>query len=292
LIKTLIDLAIPALTFTLLVVVGLDLTANDFARVRQQQGVVIFGLIAPVVILPPLALGLTWMFRPAPEITAGLLLIAACPIAGISNAYSYLARASTALSVTLTGLSCMAASVTIPLVGKALELALERPLGLSAPIPLLVGQLLLVLGLPVAIGMWMRQRVPHVAERYAPVLQRVAFGGTGLVLFLIIADAPGAFWGGLAATVPLAAMFVAGSIGAGWMSATLVTLDRGDRFTLAAEFGARNVAVAMAIAVTLLGRIEFARFAVTYTLTEIPLMLAAIALFRRQLTLSGQVRGA
>jgi ACR3 family arsenite efflux pump ArsB len=33
--------------------------------------------------------------------------------------------------------------------------------------------------------------------------------------------------------------------------------------------------------VALLGRVEFARFAVTYSLTEIPLMLAAVAVFRR-----------
>jgi ACR3 family arsenite efflux pump ArsB len=38
----------------------------------------------------------------------------------------------------------------------------------------------------------------------------------------------------------------------------------------------------MAIAVTILGRVEFASFAVIYSLTEIPLMLAAIALFRRR----------
>ena len=37
----------------------------------------------------------------------------------------------------------------------------------------------------------------------------------------------------------------------------------------------------MAIAVTLLGRVEFARFAYTYFLTEMPLMLVAVALFRR-----------
>ena len=35
----------------------------------------------------------------------GLLLVAVCPIGGISNTYSYLARAATALSVSLTGLS-------------------------------------------------------------------------------------------------------------------------------------------------------------------------------------------
>jgi ACR3 family arsenite efflux pump ArsB len=68
---------------------------------------------------------------------------------------------------------------------------------------------------------------------------------------------------------------------AGWITGALVTKDRRDRFTLAAEFGSRNVGIAMAIAVTILGRVEFASFAVIYSLTEIPMMLAAIALFRR-----------
>jgi BASS family bile acid:Na+ symporter len=282
LVKTLIDVAIPAMNFILLAAVGLDLTTTDFARVHRQWAIVLFGLLAPLVILPTLALGLTWLFRPSPEVTASLLLIAACPIGGISNTYSYLAKASTPLSVTLTGLSCMAATVTIPLVGKGFEFALATPLGLSAPSPVLMGQLVLVLGFPVAIGMWVRQRAPGLAERRAPALRRAAFIGTGAVLFLIIVEAPGVFVSGLATTVPLAAVFVASSIVAGWLAAMLVTRDRRDRFTLAAEFGARNGGVALAVAVTLLGRLEFARFAVTYALTEIPLMLAAIALFRRR----------
>jgi ACR3 family arsenite efflux pump ArsB len=66
----------------------------------------------------------------------------------------------------------------------------------------------------------------------------------------------------------------------------LVTGDRRERFTLAAEFGTRNLGVAIAIAVTLLGSVEFARFALTYFLTEVPLMLMAIALFRKGDTLS------
>ena len=68
----------------------------------------------------------------------------------------------------------------------------------------------------------------------------------------------------------------------GWVTAAMVTDDARDRFTIAAEFGTRNLGVAMAVAVTLLGRIEFARFAYTYFLTEIPLMLVAIVLFKRR----------
>jgi ACR3 family arsenite efflux pump ArsB len=43
--------------------------------------------------------------------------------------------------------------------------------------------------------------------------------------------------------------------------------------------------VAAAIAVTLAGRVEFALFATTYFLTEAPLMLGAIIVFRRWLPL-------
>jgi bile acid:Na+ symporter, BASS family len=290
--KVPIEIVVPAMTFILLAAVGLDLTAADFAHVRRQLVVVLAGLVAPLVLLPSIAVGLTRLFQASPEITAGLLIITACPIGGISNTYSYLARASTALSVTLTGLSCVCASVTIPLVGKGFEMALAQPFPLSVPIPLLVGQLVLVLGLPVAVGMWVRRRAPDLAERAHLVLRRLAFLGIGVVLLLVIVDDPLAFAGGLWTTVPMAAVFVVSSMGAGWMTATLVTRDSRDRFTLAVEFGTRNVAVATTIAVALLGRVDFARFAATYFLTEIPLMLVAVALFRHRQALIGARRAA
>jgi BASS family bile acid:Na+ symporter len=270
------------MNFLLLAAVGLDLTRQDFARVRRQGRVLTTGLLAPVILLPPIALALVGLFRPDADIVASLLLIAACPIGGISNTYSYLAQASTALSVTLTAVSCLAATVTVPVIGRAFELALDRSLGLSAPLPLLIGQLLFVLALPVALGMWMRQRAPALADRYSPALRRVAFAGTALVLMLVIADAPAAFATGFLSAAPLAATFVVASIAAGWLAAAAVTRDVKDRFTVAAEFGTRNVGVALAIAVALLGRVEFARFALTYAVCEIPLLLLYVALFRRR----------
>ena len=279
--KTLISVAVPAMTFILLLVVGTSLTRDDFARLRHQRAVVLLGLFAPLLLLPPLALGLTWMFQTPPEVTAGVLLIASAPIGGISNTWSYLARASTALSVTLTGFSCLFASATIPLIGRGFELALGRPLELRAPMSQLTAQLLLVLALPVVLGMWVRHRSPDMAERHRSAMQNVAFTGLGIVLLLVFLDDTSAFVGELSTTVPLAAVFVTSSAAVGWMTATLATRDIRDRFTLAAEFGTRNVGVATAIAVTILGHVEFARFAATYFLTEVPLMLAAVALFRR-----------
>ena len=280
-VRALITYAIPATTFALLVAVGLDLRPVDFARVRRRPGVVAAGLLAPIVMLPPLAIALIWLFQPDPAVAASMLLIAACPIGGVSNTYSYLARAAPALSVTLTGLSCLGASVTIPLISKGLEFALDRPFGYSVPFTALLGQLLLALALPLAIGMMVRQRAPKFAERHAALFQRIAFFGIGLTLLLVGAENPRALAQGVSATVPLAAVFVIGSIGAGWIVGMLVTDDRRDRFTLAAEFGARNISIAIIIAVTILGRVEFARFALIYALVEVPLMLVAIVLFRR-----------
>jgi ACR3 family arsenite efflux pump ArsB len=118
--------------------------------------------------------------------------------------------------------------------------------------------------------------------KYRPTTQRLVFAGVGLILVLIILHDPRAFLGDLPTTVPLAAVFIVCSTAAGWMAAAMVTGDPHDRFTLAAEFGTRNLGVAMAVAITMLGRVEFARFAYTYFLTELPLMLVAVALFRRR----------
>ena len=280
--KTLIDISVPVLAFVLLAGVGLDLTVDDFRRVRRQPAPMLAGLVGPLFLLPPIAIGLAWAFQPTPEVTAGLFLVAACPIGGISNTYSYMARASTALSVALTGLSCLLCGLTVPAVGRFLEMVTSQPLKLTVPIPTLITQLLLMFSLPVALGMWARRRWADRARRYQPTLQNLAFTGVGLMLVLIILNDPRAFVGELPRTVPLAAVFIACSAAAGWMAAVLVTPDPRDRFSLAAEFGTRNLGVAIAVAVTMLGRVEFARFAYTYFLTELPLMLLAAALFRRR----------
>jgi len=280
-VQALIDTSVPILTVLLLAAVGMDLTWRDFVRLRRQPALVIAGLVGPVVFLPPIAVALAWVFRPPPEVLAALLLVAACPIGGISNTYSYLARASPALSVTLTGLSCLLAGVTIPFLGRMFA-AMSPDLSLSLPIPALLVQLLLLLTLPIALGMWVRQRRTDLAVAYQPLLQRLSFVGVALVLLLIVLDDPRAFFGGLSTIVPLVAAFVVCSTAAGWATAAVITADPRDRFTLAVEFGTRNLGVAMAIAVTLLGRVEFARVAYTYFLTEMPLMLIAVALFRRQ----------
>jgi BASS family bile acid:Na+ symporter len=275
-----LGIAAPVTTFILLVAIGLDLTSDDFARVQRQRLLVSAGVFAPLILLPAIAIVLTRLLESPPESAMGVLLIAASPIGSISNTFCYLARASMALSITLTGVSSLLAGVAIPLTGMVFTTILARPFELQVPFGQLSMQLLLLLALPVTLGMWLRRRAPALAARLGPRLQRGSVIGILIVLALVVMEDATAFVGELSATVPLATGFVLSSLLAGWVVATLVTVDRRDRFAIVSEFGARSVGVATAIAVTILGRLEFARFAAAYAFVELPLMLAAVLLFR------------
>lgn len=277
----LIDIAVPFITFFALTAVGMDLTVGDLHALRQRQRVMAAGLLAPLLFLPLFALFLLDLFRPDDAVAAGLLLIAACPIGGISTTYSYLAGATPALSVTLTTVSSILAFATIPAISRGFELWTERSLDFAAP-AVLPAQLLLMLVLPTMLGMWVRHRWPHVAQARRAVIQRAAFAGLGVLLTLVIASDVERFLAGLSSTVPLAVTFVVGSLGAGWVSASAIDTSRAERFTIAVEFATRNVAVATAIAVTILKQPAFALFAATYFISEVPILLVAVALYRRR----------
>jgi BASS family bile acid:Na+ symporter len=277
----LIEIAIPLITFLLMLVVGFDLTPADLGRVRSRPAVLVAGLVGPVVILPPIAVLLIALLSPPPEVAAGLLLIAACPVGGISNVYSYLARASTALSVALTALSCLAAAATIPLITHLFQLALGRPFGAVVPWHALVAQLIAVIVAPVALGMVVRRRAPAWTARHDRQLRAAGFIALGLLIALVIANQRDEFLSNLRDMLAVATLMIVAAMAAGFVVALAAGAGARDRFTLSVEFATRNVAVATAIAITLLGRIHFAVFATTYFLVEIPIMLAAIAAFRR-----------
>ena len=288
--QLLIDIGVPLVTWLLMLAVGTDLRMADFAAVLKRPLLLIAGLVVPSTLLPLLAVGLIRVFSPSPTIEAGLLLVAVCPIGGASNTYSYLARASTALSVSLTGLSCLLAVITIPLSALLLEVLLGRPFGFQVPVQLLTQQLTLMITLPIALGMMLRKWWPEGIEKRRELLQRLGFSGVLLMVVFVIGNDAQGFWDNLGATVPLAAAFVVGSFVIGLTVAISSWATDKDTFTLAAEFATRNVAVATAIAVTLLGRVGFAVFATTYLITELPLLLLAVFVFRSRLVSSQIVR--
>jgi ACR3 family arsenite efflux pump ArsB len=72
----------------------------------------------------------------------------------------------------------------------------------------------------------------------------------------------------------------------GWVAGRACGLGSDDRFTPAMVLAVRNVVIATAVAVTVLGHVEFAVFATAYFLNQVPVIAAAVALFRLTRTLA------
>jgi len=280
--REILGVAIPAVVFVCMIAVGLDLRPTDFDRVRRRPLLVGAGLVGPLLLLPPAALLLVWWLAPPPHLEAGLLLIASCPVGGISNTYNYLARASTALSVTLTGTSCLLAVLTLPLVARVFEAALGRPFGFAVPMGALFAQLVLTLLVPVALGMGLRYLAPAFATRHERVFRVVSLVGLGLLVAFVIVQEGERFRDGLRETVTLAAGLVVLALGCGYLVGRVLGARAAapDRFTLAVEFATRNVAIATVIAISLLGEVRFAVFATVYFLVELGIVALVIMAYR------------
>ena len=81
-------------------------------------------------------------------------------------------------------------------------------------------------------------------------------------------------------TAVAAAVFMVVALLAGLAFGRLLRLSTEDGVTVGVGFAVRNVALASAIAITLLNRVEYAGFAVVYFLTEVPLLLDVVAGYR------------
>jgi BASS family bile acid:Na+ symporter len=278
--KTVVDVTVPILTFLLMIVVGLELTGEDFRRIVRRSRFVALALTIQILLWPLVAALLLTAVPLQPYIAAGVLLVAVCPSGSMANFYTYLGRANLALSVTLTAVSCLTAVLTMPVLLALFKTQLHDPATLDAPVPLMIGQLLLLLILPTLLGMSLRRLRPALAQRHGRTLLRLAIAALAALLAFVVVQE----WERMAGdfmeisqvvTVLTLIMMLAGGL-AGWACA----VPAGDRFALAMIFVVRNVAVATAVAVTVLGRVEFAVFATAYFLAQVPILVAALTLFR------------
>ena len=195
--KTVVDAGVPALVFSAMVVVGMELTTDDFRRVARQPRNVMAAAAGQIVLLPVLGWVLVHFLNLQPAITRGVLLVAACPSGAMANVYTYLARANVALSVTLTAVSCLAAVLTTPLVLALLQTQDGESTGFPVPFGLLAGHLFLLLVLPVLAGMGIRRRWPDVTKRHRHTLLGFSIATLAALLGFVIVQKTEQFAGAL-----------------------------------------------------------------------------------------------
>lgn len=261
-------------------VVGMDLTADDFRRVARQPVTVVAATLAQSVLLPAVGWLLVRSLHLQPAIAQGVLLVAACPGGAMANVYANLARANVALSVTLTAVSCLAALVTTPLALAVLQAQEGGESGFVVPSGVLARQLGLFLVVPVLTGMAVRRRWPDVTIRHRRGLLAVSVATLAALLGLIVVQEWVQFANALAEVATASLLLTMLAFGAGWATCWVSGASAADRFTVGMAFVVRNVGIATAVAVTALGRAEFAVFATAYFLAQVPVLVAMALAYR------------
>lgn len=279
--ERLVDIAIPVVVFLMMVVVGLELTLEDFRRIRAFPKPVLVGTAGQLLLLPVIAVALAWSLDPPPHIVAGMVLVASCPGGAISNYYVYLARANVALSVTLTAVSTALAFVTLPIltaIGFALLLGQQE--GIAIPVGDIMAQLFVILLLPTAAGMWLRHYWTAWVRRHGGLLRLISMGALVALVGFIIQDQSENLSAQIGELLLAAVLFTLLAMTAGVTAGWGLDLAPRDRFSFMVEYGARNLAIATVVGASLLGHTEFVVFAAAFFLIQVPLMLVAISLQR------------
>lgn len=155
--------------------VALDLKWADFKYlIRHPKGFFI-GVFSQFVALPFLTWVLVFVLKPPPSIALGMFLVAACPGGNVSNFLTNLSKGNTALSVSLTAFSSIAAILLTPL-NFALWASFYAPTSLllkeiSLDISEVFFTVGIILGIPLLLGILTRQKLPDFASRATNLLK-------------------------------------------------------------------------------------------------------------------------
>ncbi len=277
-----VDAAIPTVIFIMMIVVGHSLTFTELRRSLADFRAVVAATIGQLLLLPLIATIIVLVLDPAPTIVAGLILVAACPGGTISNFYACLARANSALSVTLTAVSCLLSFLTVPaLVTAGFFFWLDDQPEIAIPPATLSLELVVLVVLPIAIGMALRKWRPTKVESRDLLLRRCSLGALVVLVTFIVYDQRASMVANLGPLALVAVVFTALSMAAGFLLAWITGRPAADRLTYLIEFSCRNLALVVVVAVTVLGRPELVTFAAVLLLVQAVVVLSMIFFLRR-----------
>jgi bile acid:Na+ symporter, BASS family len=271
---------------------GMSLRVADFKRVLEEPRGVAIGLLNLLILSPLLAFAIAEAFNLNPAFAVGLVLLGASPGGTLANLLTHFARGETALSITMTAISSVAAVITVPLF---LKLATHHfgagSLDMSVSMLGVVVRVLLITVIPLAFGMWLRVRRPELVARIGPRLRRataVLFGAAVIGVIIaehdLVTDNLQAL--ALAAiTLNVAAMTMSFTI------ARLARLDNRQATAIAMELGIHNSTLAIAVGASI-ATVLTVPAAVYASVMFIPAGLFAWLMYRRNAALEARLEPA
>ncbi len=248
-----VDILLPAALAFIMFALGLTLVVEDFRRVFARPRAIAIGLFGQIVLLPAAAYVVAQIFRLPVEMAVGLMILAACPGGVSSGLITHLARGETALSISLTAVTSVAAVATVPFV---VDRALAHFTGVGIAAELSVARLVrgvfLLTTVPVAVGMALRHFRPALTARIGKGAERLATALFVLIVVATFVNQRQALFDHLADIGPAAALLNLLVMGGGFALAAAAGLALRDRIAIAAECGLQNAALGIFVAASVL----------------------------------------
>jgi len=245
-------IVLPVALGVIMLSLGLSLVPADFKRVLVQPKGVAVGIANLALISPLLAFAIAELYGLAPVFAVGLVLLGASPGGTMANLLTHLARGDTALSITMTAISSLAAVITVPLF---LELSTEHfgAAGISEDVNMLgvVARVLLITVIPLSLGMFLRANDPVRVAEVQDTVRKVALGIFLVVVVGVIVAENDLVFDNLGAVAPAAITLNLAAMAISFTIARLVRLDDRQSTAIAIELGVHNSTLAIAVGATI-----------------------------------------
>lgn len=228
--------------------IGVVLEKDDFVRIVKQPLTILIGVCSQFSIMPLGAFAISLAFGFPPELAAGLILTGSAPGAMSSNVLSYIAKADTAYSVSLTTASTLLCPVLTPLLTYLLAGAM-----MDVSVADMMLDILNMVVVPLGLGFAVRHffnRFIHKILFVFPALSTTFIVFIGCVVIAANQDRLAAI------TLPIfaAAMILnAYGLGMGYGVASLARMAPRRRRTLSIEIGMQNAGLGVVLAMNHFG---------------------------------------
>jgi BASS family bile acid:Na+ symporter len=256
--ETIINTFLPISLGLIMFSLGVTLSRDDFKRFTKQPKAVLTGLFVQVILIPCFAYLLTRAFNLDPELSVGLMLLAASPGGVSANLFSHFAGGDVALNITLTAINSLLAAFTIPLL---VWISLRHFMNQSQFIGLQFGKMIevfLIVLLPVVAGMIVNEHYPRFKERIEKPFNVFSI----LFLILIVIAAIKKEYALISTSFVeigfLTLIFNVGSLALGYFAGKALRLTEAQAIGLGFEIGIHNVTLGLFLAYSILGNTRFA----------------------------------
>ena len=237
--------------------IALDTAPSDFKVVLKHPKPFFVAIIAQLFVLPVVTFGLTLILPVTPSMALGMILVACCPPGNISQVLTHRSGGNVALSVSMTAVSNLIYIVAMPLSIAFWGSMHPTARGLLKTVSLepakMLLEIFLIIGVPFAVGLLIRAKLPALATRVQPFVKWFSL----IALLGFIVGALAGNWTYFVAFLGIILLVVAVhdavALAIGYGTAHIGGLGTRERKAVTFEVGIRNAGLGLGLVFTFFG---------------------------------------